>query len=147
MHITSRCHRHSLSLVSVKSRLVLPFWYRLTRIVPDKGPLNGCVYCDQILLIFCRNSRTYRAGFQHPGFPHVVPHCAVREFWFFSSKPCPKPSLSILLQHISCCKYCQLSLTTLRLPTLGTLLTTFVYNMLAMTQSVTGFVCRSSDLL
>jgi len=28
---------------SSKSRLVLPFWYRLTRIVPDKGPLNGCV--------------------------------------------------------------------------------------------------------
>ena len=28
---------------SVKSRLVLPFWYRLTRVVPDKGPLNGCV--------------------------------------------------------------------------------------------------------
>jgi len=28
---------------SSKSRLVLPFWYRLTRVVPDKGPLNGCV--------------------------------------------------------------------------------------------------------
>jgi len=30
---------------SVKSRLVLPFWYlyRLTGVVPDKGPLNGCV--------------------------------------------------------------------------------------------------------
>ena len=26
-----------------KSRLVLPFWYRLTRIVPDKEPLNVCV--------------------------------------------------------------------------------------------------------
>jgi len=32
-----------MSLVSVKSRLVLPFWYRFTRVVPDKGPLNGCV--------------------------------------------------------------------------------------------------------
>jgi len=39
----SWCHYHSLSLVSVKSRLVLPFWYRLTWVVPDKGPLNGCV--------------------------------------------------------------------------------------------------------
>ena len=29
---------------SVKSRLVLPFWYRLTWVVVDKGPLNGCVY-------------------------------------------------------------------------------------------------------
>ena len=36
-------HCHSLSLASVKSTLVLPFWYRLTRVVPGKGPLNGCV--------------------------------------------------------------------------------------------------------
>jgi len=28
-----------------KFRLVLPFWYRLTRVVPDKGPLNGCFCC------------------------------------------------------------------------------------------------------
>ena len=27
-----------------KSRLVVPFWYQLTRVVPEKGPLNGCVY-------------------------------------------------------------------------------------------------------
>jgi len=33
-----------LSLAPVKSRLVLPFWYRLTRVVPDKGPLDVCVY-------------------------------------------------------------------------------------------------------
>jgi len=39
----SWCHCHSLSLASVKSRLVLPYWYQLTRVVPDKGPLNGCV--------------------------------------------------------------------------------------------------------
>ena len=31
---SSWCHCHSLSLVSVKSRLVLPFWYRLTWVVP-----------------------------------------------------------------------------------------------------------------
>jgi len=38
----SWCHHHSLSLASVKSRLVLPFWYRLTRVVPEKGSLNEC---------------------------------------------------------------------------------------------------------
>ena len=38
----SWCHCHSLSLASVKSRLVLPFWYRLTWVVLDKGPLNVC---------------------------------------------------------------------------------------------------------
>ena len=39
----SWCHCHSLSHASVKSRLVLPFWYRLTWVVPEKGLLNGCV--------------------------------------------------------------------------------------------------------
>jgi len=41
----SWCHCHSLSLASVKSRLVLPFWYRITWVVLDKGPLNvrACV--------------------------------------------------------------------------------------------------------
>jgi len=28
---------------SSKTRLVLPFWYRLTWVVPEKGPLNECV--------------------------------------------------------------------------------------------------------
>jgi len=42
----SWCHCHSLSLASVKSRVVLPFWYRLTSVVPEKEPLNGCVCCN-----------------------------------------------------------------------------------------------------
>ena len=37
LHMPSWCHCHSLSLASVKSRLVLPFWYRLTRVVPERG--------------------------------------------------------------------------------------------------------------
>ena len=47
----SWCHCHSLSLASVKSRLILPFWYRPTWVVPDKGPLNGCV-CLFVYLYF-----------------------------------------------------------------------------------------------
>ena len=31
-----------LSLASFKSRLVLPFWYRLTQVVLEKTPLSGC---------------------------------------------------------------------------------------------------------
>jgi len=47
----SGCHCHSLSLASVKSRLVLPFSYWLTRVVPEKVPLNGCVcVCVSLLL-------------------------------------------------------------------------------------------------
>ena len=40
----SWCHCHSLSLASVKSRLVLPFWYWLTRIVLEKRAVKWCVY-------------------------------------------------------------------------------------------------------
>jgi len=47
----SRCHCHSLSLASVKSRLVLPFWYRPTWVVPEKGPLNGCVWVCAIYIV------------------------------------------------------------------------------------------------
>jgi len=31
------------SLASFKSRLVLPFWYRLTQVVLEKKPLSGCI--------------------------------------------------------------------------------------------------------
>ena len=39
----SGCHCHSLSLASVKSRLVFPFWHRLTWVVPEKGRYTGVV--------------------------------------------------------------------------------------------------------
>jgi len=55
----SWCHCHSLSLASVKSRLVLPFWYWLTRVVPEKGPLNGCVcVCVMVCILACSLSKT-----------------------------------------------------------------------------------------
>ena len=38
----SWCHCHLLSLAPVKSRLVLPFWYRLTQVVLERRQLNGC---------------------------------------------------------------------------------------------------------
>ena len=50
----SWCHCHSLSLTSVKARLVFPFWYRLT--LGDKGPLNGCV-C--VCVCVCAGSEAY----------------------------------------------------------------------------------------
>jgi len=42
-------------LLQQKSRLVLPFWYRLTWVVPDNGPLNGWV-C--VCVCVCVPSRT-----------------------------------------------------------------------------------------
>ena len=49
----SWCHCHSLSLASLKSGLVLPFWYWLTWVVLEKGPLNGCVcmYTISVLVV------------------------------------------------------------------------------------------------
>ena len=48
------------TLASIKSRLVLPFRYRLTREVLHKGPLNRCV-CVCVLYrvngVFCRYCR------------------------------------------------------------------------------------------
>jgi len=58
----SWCHCRSLSLASVKSRLVLPFWNQLTRVVPEKGPLNRCVcfsvltLATSVLYVICRSS-------------------------------------------------------------------------------------------
>ena len=40
-----------MSLASVKSRLDLPFWYRLTRVVLEKWPLSGCVCVCVIRLL------------------------------------------------------------------------------------------------
>jgi len=35
-----------------KIQIGLPFWYRLTRVVPEKGPLNGCV----CVCVCCKNN-------------------------------------------------------------------------------------------
>ena len=40
--------------------MVLPFWYRLTRVVPAKGPLNGCV-CVCVVEVFVANPNKPRA--------------------------------------------------------------------------------------
>ena len=63
----SWCHCHSLSLASVKSRLVQPFWYRLTWVVLEKGPLNGCV-C--VCVIVCCLSEIMLLGWDGN---HLVP--------------------------------------------------------------------------
>ena len=49
------------SLASVKSRLVLALWYRLTRLVPDKGPLNGggCM-CSICKITYQEQNHRYR---------------------------------------------------------------------------------------
>jgi len=39
------------SLASFKSKLVLPFWYRLTQVVLEKRLLNGCCCCITVEVV------------------------------------------------------------------------------------------------
>ena len=59
------CQLMPLSLASVKSRLVLPFWYWPTRVVPEKGPFNGyvcvCVILTEYLAIIISHYYCYEA--------------------------------------------------------------------------------------
>ena len=74
----SWCHCHSLSLAPVKSRLVLPFWYRLTRVDTDKGPLNGCVlsFCEAYFIsysnIVLRFGKSVHAVAIHQAASHIT---------------------------------------------------------------------------
>ena len=54
----SWCHCHSLSLAPVKSRFVLPFWYRLTQVVLEKRPLNGCSRIVSVVRICLRHHQS-----------------------------------------------------------------------------------------
>jgi len=52
-----------LSLGLAKCRLLLPFWYQLTRVVLKKGPLNGCVqYVCGVCACGPRNNKDSNAG-------------------------------------------------------------------------------------
>ena len=42
-----------LTVTSVKSRLFSPFWYQLTWVVPEQGPLNVCV-CECVCVYWKR---------------------------------------------------------------------------------------------
>ena len=55
---------HLQPLALVKSRLVLPFWYWFTWVVPEKEPLNVCVcyrqrdiQTDVLITILCTTTR------------------------------------------------------------------------------------------
>ena len=77
LHMAQLMPLHSLSLAPVKSRLVLPFWYRLTWIVPDKGPLNGCVCYLIMRWLGSQVVSVLDSGTELPGFKLQPRRCRV----------------------------------------------------------------------
>ena len=56
---SSCCHCHSLSLAPVKSRLVLPFWYRLNQVVLENKPLNGCSIINKLSFVSIQTTKYF----------------------------------------------------------------------------------------
>jgi len=62
--------------------LVLPFWYRLTQVVPDKGPLNGCVcvcMCHEYKATIIYKSTKKVSAANLLGVPSVLPYYQTSE--------------------------------------------------------------------
>jgi len=84
----SWCHCHSLSLASEKSRLVLPFWYRLTQVVLEKRPLNDCssssssCMCLEIVINTHTHTHT-RLTARFPGLSRWAGTRKVKPMWIF----------------------------------------------------------------
>ena len=68
---SSSCHCHPIVSCSGKIQNGLPFWCRLTQVVLEKRPLNGCSSSSSSLslLFFCREWR-WRASLQ--GAVHLL---------------------------------------------------------------------------
>ena len=84
---------------SVKSRLVLSFWYRLTRVVLKKGPINGCV------CVCCHTN----LNFSHDFLPPVFPEQTFGNTWyglfmgrmsFLSTKQHCQQQISAVSKHL-----------------------------------------------
>ena len=92
------------SLASFKSRLVLPFWYRLTQFVLQKGPLNGCSSsssCCCCIFQSIKHSFVYtmsRFTASIAALEQVLPkHSRSSRKVFWATEPCSRP-LEMLLQ-------------------------------------------------
>jgi len=96
-----------LIVSSVKARLVLPFWYRLTQVVRDKGPLNACARFEQRQRLTHKavtlhiNSRQYnKSRVQHPTPADVTlpafaadspAGCAAMDWYLLAAEPTVVP--------------------------------------------------------
>ena len=75
-----------------KSRLVLPSWYQLTWVVPDKGPLNGCVVCVCVCVLILSTAwrRCWRLRLRGPGQGGRRPGTEQRRAGPYCHRPWPR---------------------------------------------------------
>ena len=73
----------------LKSRLLLPFSYRLTWVVPDRGPLNGCVYVC-ILGMLVRNTVMWTTF-------SLRTRCWLSDSWITGARPATNASAFCLV--------------------------------------------------
>ena len=113
----SWCHCHSLSLASVKSRLVLPFWYRLTRVVPDKQRavkqvcVCVCVNVSFNIALICCDSWDVETSFSVILFVLVIftrVKSAQHALWAISADCSTFLSLWVRHQPLMLLLYCRL---------------------------------------
>ena len=99
---SSWCHCHSLSLASVKSRLVLPFWYRLSWVVPKKMSVKRvCVFVIIIVIIMQRLTRHVSVIRMTNGRQRTVVYCGDRVAWLTCGKWFHDITINAPLHHIS----------------------------------------------
>ena len=103
------------SLVSFKSRLVLPFWYWLTQVVPEKRPLNVCSgssLCYHVVSVLCDTASLLPSPSHHiaPVRPLMPPNVATavpQGLQLSSSSLSTVPHLAstptaVILPHVWC---------------------------------------------
>ena len=89
----SWCHCHSLSLASVQSKLVSPFWYRLTRVVLEKRAVKRvrCGSCAEV----CNKRSLAMSPFNGEQITILPISCSFAMVVKNHSPPCQALSLSV----------------------------------------------------
>ena len=83
------------SLASFKSRLVLPFWYRLAQVILEKRRLNGCSIISRPIL-HCEPARQRGLFSRSPFFGRKVQ-------FSFRTVRCSRRVIRVLTRLVVCC--------------------------------------------
>ena len=107
MHMAQLMQLPLIISCASKSRLVLPFWYWLTLVVPDKGLINGCCCCAWIII---SNDHIWTTVFSLSAMKsQVVLLCNVPSEWWIMANS--KWAFALINEQCiveRCCANCQM---------------------------------------